>query len=127
MVRVFQDGQAQGSLAFAKADHKAARKQVPVCEGRKKLAVVPLRDPGSNKMRSFIPRTRLFGATAAALIYDAVSRVTTTLVAGWLQLVHMGYSDGFWDHFEGVLRSDDFTGCRGLKRYPWIRFEGRKV
>ena len=41
VVRLHQEGQAKESLAYTKADHRAAYKQLPVCEGHKKLAVVP--------------------------------------------------------------------------------------
>ena len=56
VVRMFQEGPAEGSLAFAIADHRTAYNQAPVCEGREKLAVVSLREPKSYKMRGLLRR-----------------------------------------------------------------------
>ena len=65
MVRTFQEGQVEESLAFAKADHRAGYNQPPVCAGRKRLAAVSLRDPKSDEIRGFTPQAQLFGVAAA--------------------------------------------------------------
>ena len=49
---------------MAKAAHKDAYKQLSARGDHGMLAVVTLKDPASGKMRGFIPRTQLFGATA---------------------------------------------------------------
>ena len=88
-------GQAKKSLAFAKAGHKAARKQLPMCEGRKKLARVSLRGRKSNKMEGVIPRTQLVGAAAAAVNCNTASRVMAAVATRWLSLVPIGYFGDF--------------------------------
>ena len=87
VVRMFEEGRAAEGLAFAKAGHGAAYRQLPDCEERKRLAAASLGDPESNKMGGFIPHTRLFGATAAALGNNAVSGVMASIAARWLGLV----------------------------------------
>ena len=75
---VFWQFQGEGipeCLVMAKADHREAYKQMPVCEERKKMAVVAFRGRGSGTMGSFISQTWLFGPTDAALQYNTVSRV----------------------------------------------------
>ena len=44
-------------------------------------------------MRRFVPRTQLFGATAAALRYNAASRAVATMAARWLRTASLGHSD----------------------------------
>ena len=60
---------------MAKADQEDAYKQLPERRGRQFLAVVPLKDPAPGSTRGSDPKTQLSGAAAAALNYDAVSRV----------------------------------------------------
>ena len=91
----FRGGQVEESLAFAKADHSAAYKQLPVCEERKRPAAVSPRDPRSNEEGGFAPQTQLFGATAAALDYNTVSRVMATVAARCLKVVRRGYFGAF--------------------------------
>ena len=83
------------NLAMAKADHRDAYKQLPVKEDHKMLAVVTLKEPDTGEMRGFIPQTQLFGATAAVLHYNTVSRVMASLAARWLKIPCMGYFDDF--------------------------------
>ena len=53
------------------------------------MAVVKPHDPESG----FVPQTRLFGSTAAALRYNTVSHVVATLTARWLKIPFLGYYD----------------------------------
>ena len=64
---------------MAKADHKDAYNQLPVCEEHRMLAVVTLKGPDPEEMRGLSPHTQLSGATAAVFYYDAVSREMATL------------------------------------------------
>ena len=64
---------------MAKADHKDAYEQLPVCDEHKMLAGVTLKSPDPGEMRWFSPHTQLSGATAAVFYYDAVSREMATL------------------------------------------------
>ena len=77
--RLFQDAGAAGCLAMVEAGRRDAHEQLPVCAERKMLAVVTLRNPKSGKTSGPGARTRQFGATAAVLHYNAVSRVMATL------------------------------------------------
>ena len=58
-------------------------------------AVVALKDPASGKIRGFIPKTQLFGATAAALDYNTVTRVMATVAVRWLGIPRVGFFDDF--------------------------------
>ena len=82
-------------LAVARAHRRAAYKQLPVTETRKKLAAVTLMGPHIGKMRGSVSQARLVGATAAVPRYGAVSRTTSTNVAGWLRTVCRGSSGDF--------------------------------
>ena len=79
---MFQGGQADEGLAFAKSGHGAARRPLPAREGGKKSAGVTPRYPRRTKGRDHMPLTQLAGATAAVLSYDAVSRVMAAIEAG---------------------------------------------
>ena len=81
VIRCFQESGTQEGLARVNADHREAYKQLPVKNDRKILAVAPLTDPDLGEINGFIPQTELFGATAAFLHYNAVSRVMATLAA----------------------------------------------
>ena len=45
--------------------------------------------------RGFAPRTQLFGATAAVLHYNTVSRVLAATAARWLKIPRIGYFGDF--------------------------------
>ena len=59
------------------------------------FAIVALRDPASGKIRGFVSKTQLFGATAAVLNYNTVSRVMGTMAVRWLGIPCVEYSDDF--------------------------------
>ena len=80
-IRTFQEKGPSGNLAIATADHKDLYKQLPVREDHQFLAAAPLKGPASGRVRGITPKTQLFGATAAALNYDAFSRATAALAA----------------------------------------------
>ena len=103
-VRTFREGQAEESLALAKAGHRSGYRPLPVCAERRRLAPVSLRHRKSNEIRGFIPQTQLrgcrrcgtkFGAAAAALECYAVSRVMAAMAARWHRVVCAGYFDDF--------------------------------
>ena len=95
VIRTSRGGRTRERPAFAKPGHRAAYKQLPGCEERKNLAAVSLRGPNAGEMRGFIPQTPLFGAIAAALNYNTVSRVKATQAARWLRVVRMGFCRDF--------------------------------
>ena len=95
VIRTFQEAKMSEGLAMAKADHRDAYKQLPVRKDQECFAIVTLRDPTSGKLRGFIPKTQLFGATAAVLNYNTVSRVMATIAVRWLGMPCMGYFDDF--------------------------------
>ena len=95
VIRSFHEKGMSENLAMAKADHRDAYKQLPVKEDHKMLAVVTLKEPDTGEMRGFIPQTQLFGATAAVLHYNTVSRVMASLAVRWLKIPCMGYFDDF--------------------------------
>ena len=80
---------------MAGADHWVAYIQLPAQEERKKLAAASLRGPQTGKTRGSIPQTQSFGATAAALHYNTLSRAAATIAARWVKIVRMGYFDDF--------------------------------
>ena len=124
---MFRGEHVEESRAFARADHRAAYKQLPVCEECERLDVEPLGGPNSIKMRDPILQTQLFGATAAAWIYNSVSRVMAGITARWLKLVRMGCFGDFGIISMGVLCSGGVTSFYGFKCHPRIRFGGRKI
>ena len=77
--RMFQEAVSLDCSATASTDHEDALKQPPVCDGRRMLSVGTISGPNSGKVRCFIPRTRLFGATAAVFLYNAVSWATAAV------------------------------------------------
>ena len=74
-----QEGGTNQSLALAKADRRAARKRLPVCDERNELAAVSLSEPKSREMRGFIPQTQLSSATGAVLNDNTISQVMAAL------------------------------------------------
>ena len=95
VIRTFQGAKTSEGLATAKADHRDDHKQLPARSDQECFAIVALRDPASGSMRGFAPKTQLFGATAAALNYNAVSRVMPTVAARWPGIQCMGYLEDF--------------------------------
>ena len=95
VIRSFQERGLSENLAMAKADHRDAYKQLPVRDDHKMFAVVTLKEPDSGEMRGFVPQTQLFGATAAVLHYNTVSRVMASLAVRWLKIPCLGYFDDF--------------------------------
>ena len=55
---------------MAKTDHADAYKQPPVATNDEFAAVVTLGHPVNGEWYGFIPRSQLFGSTAAALHYN---------------------------------------------------------
>ena len=62
-------------LAITKADHDDAYKQLPVATREELTAAVTAQNPTDGSWYGCIPRTQLFGSTAAALRYNCLSRV----------------------------------------------------
>ena len=58
-------------------------------------AAVTLKDPVDGQWYGFIPRTQLFGSTAAALHYNCLSRVIASLACRVLKIPCVGYYDDF--------------------------------
>ena len=94
-VGMFQEGQTNGSTAFALAGHRAAYKQLPVCEERENPAAGSLRGQKTNKPRCPPTQTQFFGVAAASLNYNTVPWVMATQAARWLKIVRVGYFDDF--------------------------------
>ena len=65
--------------AFFKADREAAYKQLPLDSTHAKLAVIALRSPSDGRWYGFLSRTLMFGAIAAALHYNAFSRLLSEI------------------------------------------------
>ena len=82
-------------LAMAKADHADAYKQLPVTTKDELAAVVTLKDLVDGNWYGFIPRTQLFGSTAAVLHYNCLSRVIASLACRILKIPCVGYYDDF--------------------------------
>ena len=82
-------------LAMAKADHADAYKQLPLKAEDEQAAVVTLQSPEDGKWYGFIPKTQLFGSTAAVLHYNCLSRVIASLACRILKLPCVGYYDDF--------------------------------
>ena len=82
-------------LAIAKADHADAYKQLPVATKDELAAVVTLKDLVDGRWYGFIPRTQLFGSTAAVLHYNCLSRVIASLACRILKIPCVGYYDDF--------------------------------
>ena len=74
---------------MAKADHADAYKQLPVTTKDELAAVVTLKDLVDGKWCGFIPRTQLFGSTAAVLHYNCLSRVIASLACRILKKFHV--------------------------------------
>ena len=87
---------------MATADHRAVYKQLPVTEGRQKLAVVALLDARTGNMRGLLPQAQLFGVTAAFLRYVTASRMLAAMAAKRLRIL-------CWSCFEnfGVVAKRD--------------------
>ena len=82
-------------LAMAKADRADAYKQLPVTTEDELAAVVTLKDLVDGQWYGFIPRTQLFGSTAAVLHYNCLSRVIASLACRILKIPCVGYYDDF--------------------------------
>ena len=80
---------------MAKADHADAYKQLPVTTKDELAAVVTLKDLVGGQWYGFIPRTQLFGSTAAVLHYNCLSRVIASLACRILKIPCVGYYDDF--------------------------------
>ena len=80
---------------MAKADHADAYKQLPVATKDELAAVVTLKDLVDGQWYGFIPRTQLFGSTAAVLHYNCLSRVIASLACRILKIPCVGYYDDF--------------------------------
>ena len=93
-------------LALAKADHADAYKQLPVTTKDELAAAVTLKDPVDGQWYGFIPRTQLFGSTAAALHYNCLSRVIASLACRMLKIPCVGYYDDFGIILPGRLVKD---------------------
>ena len=98
----FQDEGISESLAMARAGHRMlvadyrdTYKQPLVRDEHKMLAVATLKGPASGTVRGFIPRTQLFGATAAGVRYNTVSMVLATMAARRLRIPRLGFSEDF--------------------------------
>ena len=82
-------------LAMAKADRADAYKQLPVTTQDELTAVVTLKDLVDGRWYGFIPRTQLFGSTAAVLHYNCLSRIIASLACRILKIPCVGYYDDF--------------------------------
>ena len=78
---------------MAKADRTDAYKQLPATTRDELAAAVTLRHPLDGGRRGFIPRTRLFGSTAAALHYNCLSRIIASPTCRTLKIPRIGYYD----------------------------------
>ena len=80
---------------FAKADHGAAYKQIPLDEGNSNLAVVDLRSPTNGRWYGFVIITLLFGAVAAVIHYNVFSRIISELMCRTFGTPMIGYFEDF--------------------------------
>ena len=62
-------------LAFPKADHKAAYKNLPLNPAQADACIVTLGNTSGGLLYGLRPRTLLFGAVAAAIHYNCYSRI----------------------------------------------------
>lgn len=89
-----QDG-AHRPLATAKADHADAYEQLPLKEEGQPTAVATFQIPAITARYGFIPRTLLFGSTAAVLHYICLSRLLASPVCPFLGIPCVGYYDDY--------------------------------
>ena len=82
-------------VAFFKADHEAALKQLPLKDDHAKYAVVAVLCPETGQPRYFRSKTLMFGATSSVVHYNAVSRAVASLAARVLGIPIIGYFDDF--------------------------------
>ena len=81
--------------AFIKADHEAAYKQLPMCMGHQKLAVIALRSPADDRWYGFFSRTMVFGAVAAVLHYNVFSRILSEITTKLFGIPLLCFFDDF--------------------------------
>ena len=81
--------------SFFKADHKAAYKNLPLSPTDAQYCIVALRSPMDRKWYGFVPRTLLFGAVAAVLRYNCLSRIIDVLANLLLGLPVVNYFDDY--------------------------------
>ena len=86
-----------------KADHEAAYKQPPIGPGDQRNAIVALRHPQSRKWFGFITRTLIFGAVAAVLHYNVLSRAWTALINRALGIQLICFCDDFASAIQLIL------------------------
>ena len=86
-------GDASG-VAFWKAGHADAYKQLPLDPRRAGFCVIVAESPGGERF-CFRPRTLLFGSSLAVLGYNLVSRFLSCVFAIWFKLPCISFFDDF--------------------------------
>ena len=106
---------SQGRFGIAKAGHADAYEELPLNGGDDRAAVVNLRHPVDGELFGSIPRTQLYGATAAVIRYGGLSRVMSLFFrlelkpprAGYQDIAHLdivGEALSFFAEFSKLLR-----------------------
>ena len=78
-----------------KADHANAYKQLPLPEADELVAAPSPRNPGGYLWFGLLPKTQLFGSTAAARRYICLSRDIATLACCFPRILCADYYDDF--------------------------------
>ena len=82
-------------LAFFKADHEAAYKQLPLGYSHANLAVIAPRSPVDDQWYGFVSRTLMFGAVSTVLHCNVLSRILSELVSQLLGIPLLCFFDDF--------------------------------
>ena len=78
---------------FMKAERDDAYKQPPLAWGQSELSVVSIRSPAGGRWYGFLSRALLYGAIAAAIRYNVVSRIISELMCRIFCIPMISYFD----------------------------------
>lgn len=84
-----------GDWVMFRADRKASYKQLIIDPADQATAIIALKHPGANRRYGFVTRTLIFGAAAAVLRYNVISRLLVALVIRYMGIALVCYFDDF--------------------------------
>ena len=92
-----------------KSDHGAAYKQLPVGWSQSKLAAIALRNPRDKQRYGLLTRAMVFGAVAAVLRYNALSRIAEDLASKISGIPVAFFFGDFGDLIPGTSDQEDLA------------------